>query len=172
MIQRNRFGQALTIAAMLMSCLAPCLQASAAAPANSRETAVVQDIVLSPAGDLAGQVLETESATVVSLHRGAKMIAQTPTQQEGRFVFRGLRPGVYRLQSGASGATCRLWSVNAAPPSAGKIVQLSAGELIMRGQRPLGSAIFGDPIILGAIILAGAAIPIIIHNTGDDPPAS
>jgi hypothetical protein len=99
-------------------------------------------------------------------------LARTASDQDGRFAFAGLRGGVYGLSVDGVSYVYRVWTATAAPPNAQAQVALVKGGLIQRGQRPFGELFVCDPVVLGVVLAAAIAIPVVIHNSRSDRPAS
>ena len=95
------------------------------------------------------------------------------TDQAGRFRFAGLTGGLYLLHTGGQARVVRAWTSGAAPPAAKESTLLVAGEGLIRGQMPLEEFFASDALVITGLVAAMIAIPIAIHNQGnDDEPAS
>jgi hypothetical protein len=113
------------------------------------------------------------------LREGRETVAEATTDARGRFAFRNLAGGLYRLviqmPDGPHSRFYRLWSFGTAPPHALDQAELLVGRPLARGQSPYWS---GARIPRGAAItalVAGAIAPPIIYQSvkrDDDIPAS
>jgi hypothetical protein len=89
-----------------------------AADANS----VVRDVALTAEGAFQGQFIGQDglpvSAAAVVVRSEGEAVAESMTDVEGRFEIAGLQPGVYDVSVGSTTETIRVWSNEAAPPTA------------------------------------------------------
>lgn len=124
---------------------------SASARAAAR---VVVDVALHEGGLLQGQIVDQTGAAQrdvpVVVAQNGKAIVIAKTDEQGRFAIRGLRGGVYEIESTqASGGAYRLWAPQTAPPSAKQgVVMVASEEGVVRGQ--VGNGEYG-PAIRGAV---------------------
>ncbi|MFV2067874.1 MAG: hypothetical protein ACC645_12940, partial [Pirellulales bacterium] len=65
----------------------------------------------------------------------------------------------------------RVWSVGPAPPAARDKAVLLPRRPIVRGQNSRGYRLTTDGVLLGAVLLGGAAVPVIVNRGGSDPPS-
>jgi hypothetical protein len=149
--------------------VSPPVTAAAAEPA-------VLDVALQQGGILSGVVVDGQGAPMVekevSILQSGKVVARTTSNSKGEFAVRGLRGGVYQVIAGQGGTTLRAWEGNAAPPAAKPGAMIVGSGSVVRGQRPFGSLVFSDAIVLAAIIAAAIAIPIVISRSGKSQPSS
>lgn len=142
----------------------------------AQETRAVRDVTLGTGGTLRGTVFDAQAHRVarrsVVLTYHGKELARTETNDEGRFGFRGLRGGVYGLSLDGVSSVYRVWTAAAAPPHSISEVALVTGEMVQRGQRPFAELFVSDPIVMGVILAAAIAIPVAVHNSRSDRPAS
>lgn len=110
-------------------------------------------------------------ATKVAVVQAGKIVARSVTDKSGNFVTGDLRGGVYQIAAGMGVTTVRAWDAAAAPPVARPAALVVGSPAVVRGQRKFGSLVATDAIVLGTIIAAAIAIPIIINNSGNDEPA-
>jgi len=139
--------------------------------AADKKDAPAVDVQLTSDGQLVGQYLDgggqALSEQTLVLQRGTKVIAETITDTQGRFQFDNLHGGLFQLRSAEQVTVCRCWTAGTAPPRAGEKLLIIAQQDVSRGQRPIGE-IFSNPLLIGALIAGAVAIPIAIHNSGDD----
>jgi len=135
--------------------------------AGSQVSPLARDGVLGPGGTLEGRLLDRQGMAhaglpVMLLQNGTE-VASTTTDEAGRFSISGLRGGQYALATIDAVTPCRLWSEEAAPPSAQRVVQVYSGELI-RGQMYRVRNFITNPIVVGAAIGTAVAVPLALHN--------
>lgn len=150
---------------------------------NSAAPQVV-DVRLDARGGLSGQVLTPQGQPIAN---AAVAVADAPqpvvttTNENGRFRLADMRGGVHQLQVGGHVQTCRVWTAQAAPPSAVPqllVVQDSQVALAQHCGSPVACGLAGcknalaNPLIVGGLVAAAIAIPVAIHNADDDDPAS
>ncbi|HTM54316.1 MAG TPA: carboxypeptidase-like regulatory domain-containing protein [Pirellulales bacterium] len=156
-------------------CAQDVAPASPPATAAAAEPAVL-DISLQQGGILSGVVVDGQGAPMiekeVTVLQSGKVVARTTSNAKGEFAVRGLRGGVYQVIAGQGGTTLRAWEGNAAPPAAKPGAMIVGSGSVVRGQRPFGSLVFSDAIVLAAIIAAAIAIPIAISRSGKSQPSS
>lgn len=146
-------------------------QAVRAAEGEAEPAAIVtRDIDLGRTQQLRGQLVNRDgkplaNQRVIAL-QGETTPMQTTTDRSGRFVFVGLKAGIYQVQAENCLALCRCWSDQTAPPAAVTELLLVSDDQAVRGQRPFAEILSG-PILIGLIIAAAIAIPIAIHESQD-----
>ncbi len=174
-MDRNRvwtFGLAwLAIVGMVV----PVPALHAAGPASP--AVVVGDVALSIDGTIHGQVVSPQGRGLPGVHvgasAGARNLGSTVTGVDGRFKIHGLRGGVLTLTAGQAKTAVRAWTSKAAPPAARKDVLLVAGQPQALGQSWDGfKNVITNPWVIAGIVAAAVAIPVAIHNSNDDDPAS
>jgi hypothetical protein len=109
---------------------------------------------------------------VVVLRQSGLERGRTITDARGRFWFGGLRGGIYRVVAGGRSLLVRAWAAETAPPAAGKVALLVVGPEVVRGQMPLEEFFASDAVVIAGMVAAMIAIPIAVHNSGRDKPAS
>jgi hypothetical protein len=136
----------------------PASQTQAASP-----QAPLADVALTSDNILQGQLLDRQgspkTATKVQLTSGAKVLSECMTDQQGAFRIPVERGGVYTLSDGEASALVRVWTHDAAPPSAKPAVLMVSDPELTRGSLGRGgldtvigwAAIIG---VTGAIIWA------------------
>jgi hypothetical protein len=153
--------------------------AQAPVPSSTKREAptsapAVVDVALHEAGKLHGVVVDAQglpmSGTDVAVVQSGKIVARSVTDASGKFVTGDLRGGVYQIAAGMGVTTVRVWEATTAPPIARPAAMVVGSPAVVRGQRKFGSLVFSDAIVLGAVVAAAIAIPIIISNSGDDDP--
>ncbi|MDP6447041.1 MAG: carboxypeptidase-like regulatory domain-containing protein [Pirellulaceae bacterium] len=131
----------------------------------------VRDLALGEGGVLRGQVVAPTGVavpqTAVTLSQQRRPVAQVTTDAQGRFELRGVRGGVYELTAGGQVGVYRCWAARTAPPSAKQHALLVAGD-VERGQQPI-SALVANPLVIGLVIAAAIAIPIVVNNSNNAP---
>lgn len=133
---------------------------------------IIRDAALQSGGVVRGALISSAGRAradrPVNLLLHGKQIASTTTDVDGRFQFRGVRAGVYRLQAAGADRSYRLWSEAAAPPSAdAQILLLENDQLVVRGKK--GGGTLAKPLLLGGLLLAAGVIGGVIgYNIKDD----
>ena len=126
-------------------------------------------------GRLAGTVQDGSAAPVVGESvvaiQNQKIVGRAVTGKHGEFVLAGLRAGLSQVVIGDTVQVCRCWSPDAAPPAAQPRLLIASDAAIIRGQRPISDLLFADPLIFGLVVAAAIAIPIAVHNSGNDRPS-
>ena len=187
MLFRSKLPLAATWVAAVVMVLQP--QFAIAAQQAAKKPA---DVQLQPGGILLGELVDPAGAPLA----GAKITItgrtnqwQATTDKEGRFGFRGLKGGSYRLDVDGQKHSCRAWTSEAAPPSAGDGLLVVKDTSVVLGQScdgpdcgcgvgvGCGSCVsrrgpFAHPLLFGAVVAAAIAIPIAIYNDDDDTPSS
>ena len=130
-------------------------------------------------GRLEGRVINasgkpiTNTAVTVQYH--GSEVAQTVTDEGGRYAVNGLQGGVHQVVAGGESAAYRLWTDKTAPPAAKQ-----DAVLVSYGAAPATSG-WGDcgawlrnPWVIGALVATAIAVPVAIEAADDDdnPPAS
>lgn len=129
----------------------------------------IKDAALQAGGMLQGSLLsvngETQSGRDVQLLSRGEVVARTVTDSEGRFGFRGLRPGLYALQADGVASGYRVWADAAAPPSAvSEVLLVSSQSSVVRGLAP---NITKPLILVGLLTAAGVIGGVIGYNVKD-----
>ncbi len=149
-----------THAAVVLACCGFLVPSGAIAAAPQAATSH-RDVTLTPGGALRGTVVNAEGIPLdgaqVSVHRNGQELARTVSHQDGSFEVVGMRNGAYELAVGQQVVPVRLWSVDAAPPSAreeallvvGNVVRGQDGVIVEEGFGPG----FGPPLGLDIITL-------------------
>lgn len=109
------------------------------------------------------------NATVV-LGVNGKPVGRILADQQGRFQFGPLKAGKYQVATKDAAAMLALYSLDSAPESAEKIVEVSQPAMIARGQSP--GNLLTNPWFIGLIVAAAIAIPLAIVLSNDDDDAS
>jgi hypothetical protein len=181
------FGLAAPVPALAAEPIRPASQGAATVTGAKSATPVanvVADVALDETGALNGQAVNLQGqplagATIV-LDDGRKQVAATADAQ-GQFRFDGLRGGAYRVQAGQQMKMCRAWKAGTAPPAANRGLMIVEGDQTVLGQycaTPVGGGasrlreIMYNPLVIGGVLAAAIAIPVALHNSDDDDPAS
>ena len=151
-------------------------------PSGIAARSAIQDVALDPDGTLRGTVISADgnqsSYTPVQFHQQGRLVAQAVTDASGHFVARKLTGGVYTVQTPANVEHYRVWTNQAAPPSALGSLNISNNEII-RGQydgvphvdgphydyghgRP---KLLSRPWLLGLGVAAAIAIPLSVDSS-------
>ena len=137
-------------------------------PARAPQKALkVKDVSLQSGGMMQGVALSTAAKPIagadVVVRYGTHVIARTTTAADGSFAVKGLRAGAHTVQVGSRSHVLRLWTAEAAPPSAIQTVAVNGDNGIVRGQLP--------PInlpVVGAALAFGVIGGVIGYNIKDD----
>ncbi|MCR4411176.1 MAG: carboxypeptidase-like regulatory domain-containing protein [Thermoguttaceae bacterium] len=137
---------------------------------------LIGDIRLEDGAVLVGQVVTPENAPMqgveVSLVNGKQTLGTAKTNAKGYFAFRGLKNGVYQVAVGQDQMAYRVWSKETAPPSAHPGARIVVGKDVVRGQYAEGhflKAALSNPFVVGGLVATAVAVPIVIHNSHDEP---
>jgi len=136
---------------------------------------VVRDVGLDRDGKLHGLVLggtgvPARRVEVTALRQG-HVVTRTVTDASGRFQLVGLHGGLWRLAGGNADGLFRVWAAGTAPPAARAEAVLRVHRPVVRGQNSQGARLTTDGVLLGAVLLGGAAVPVIVNRGGSDPPS-
>jgi len=148
--------------------LTPRLSSAAPTPTE------IKDVRLGAGGVLGGQVTDQAGAVrvgePVALAQGETLVAQTVTNQEGRFQFQSVRGGVYRIGSTGAVGVYRLWSGDVAPPHATAGVLLVNKDPVALGQVCPDGPLYWltNPWVVAGVVVTAFAIPTILANSDDD----
>jgi hypothetical protein len=140
--------------------------------------ASVIDVSLGPGGALSGRVIGVKGTGLANVEVeitevGSPLKRATRTNADGAFEFNELRTGLMNVCCGTSCQTLRVWAPSIAPPSARRdLVLANSDALVFRGQQPFCSMFCSEPLMIGVLAAAAIAIPLALHNSGDDEPAS
>ena len=166
----HRISWTLLVASLCGLVLGP-IHAEDVVPASRKRTASL-DVELSAEGVLAGELRDRQGRVQplqdVWLWQKTRRVGRTRSDQRGRFQFRGVRGGVYRVVTGDVAVWCRCWPKATSPPAARAGLLLVTSDISTRGQQPLKEVFVANPFVMGGIIAAAIAIPIAVHNSGDD----
>lgn len=98
----------------------------------------VLDVRLAKDGTFEGRAVTTNGTPVegamVVVKQGNNEVAHTTTDRNGQFAMNNLKSGVYQVKSGNTEGVYRMWSEQAAPPSAKPHGLLVIGDNGARGQ--------------------------------------
>lgn len=121
----------------------------------------IPDLLLGIDGTMTGRVCDRTGkiieGTKVDLKQNNKTIGVAVTNRDGIYKFKDVKAGVYRVSSGNTEGTFRVWTRSTAPPSAKEHALLVLGENGSRGQ-------FGavDPSIL--IVTSGVIAAVAVST--------
>ena len=111
--------------------LLPAGSLPAATPVVSHESTVLARDVVLERGQLRGQSAGEAGASVRLIQRG-EVLATIQSDEVGRFEFRNVTPGHYRVETPQTTTHVRCWSSEVAPPSAKRM--LTVESMVVRGQ--------------------------------------
>lgn len=131
----------------------------AARPATQTAAIRILDIELTGTGSLSGTVINAQgnplAATTVVLRQQRRDVAQTVSDQTGRFQMTGVKPGTYQILAGEGHGLIRLWAEGMAPPSAKpQLMVVAQRGPVVRGQI---ATISTTALVLGGAAAAGGA---------------
>jgi hypothetical protein len=169
----------------MVGVLTPATVATSAEPGHTAAAhgprPTVLDVVLSDSGALRGKVYNAQGQplnhveVLVVASRGEAV--RSRTNEQGEFALDGLRGGVYHVAAGHGMQTVRAWSNGTAPPAAERQVLIVSDPRVVLGQYEPGTLghffqeakyTLSNPLIVAGIIAAAVAIPVAIHNSGND----
>ena len=129
--------------------------------------AVVVDVILQDGGVFQGLVVDAAGVPLagskVVLIEQDRPVAETTTDEQGRFSFGQLRGGTYQVVTAHSSGVYRLWAPRTAPPTARSMALLVDGD-VFRGQFGPVEMFLTNPWVTVGIIGAAIAVPIAVHN--------
>jgi hypothetical protein len=133
----------------------------AAAEEGNRTTGII-DVAMSGEGSSEGVLVDEQGnpidAAIIAMYRGEEMVAEMTTDAEGRFGSSSLPAGVYRVVSPQGEATFRLWSHDAAPPTAITTAVLVNSSGVARAQLGILDPVGTSLILLGVTSVVLAAV--------------
>jgi hypothetical protein len=122
--------------------------------------AIIRDVAMSTEGALQGQFIGQDgqpvSAAQVVVASDEAVIAETVTDAEGQFKVAGLQPGVYEITAGDTTLPVRVWTNEAAPPTAATAALIS--QPVVRAQYGYDYGTMGVVFGLVGIGLGTAAL--------------
>lgn len=139
------------------------MSASAAEPAPratkpAAPRSIVSDVTLTEKGSLAGKVVDGQGRPLdgakVVVRQGNRDVAKTMTDKTGSFSVPNVKGGVYQIAAGEGTGTYRVWTANAAPPSAKPGALVVSSKEVVRGQIGGGGALLG----VGGLAAGGAGL--------------
>lgn len=154
-----------------LAALGVCLPELALAASPPTSPAVV-DVAMADGGVLHGQVVDLQGAATtgvpVSVKAQNQEVIRTTTAKDGHFTVQGLRGGVYQVAAGEGQGVYRLWTANAAPPSAQKnaIVFTQNGSMGGGGLKML----LTNPIVIAGVVATAIAVPVALANSNPSSP--
>jgi hypothetical protein len=140
-----------------------------AAPAPQAQ---LVDIALTANSVLQGQLVDRQGApkagTKIQLSSGTEILAEGVSDPQGAFRIPVERGGIYTLSDGEASALVRVWTQEAAPPSAKPAVLMVSDPELTRGA--LGRGGMDTVIGWAAIIGVTAAVIWAIADRGSSSP--
>lgn len=192
------------VLAVATACVGMVAAPLANAAPGMRGIVAPRDVALHEGGVLLGQMLDGQGTAVagakVTVHAAGKQVAQSVTDQTGKFRVTGLKGGVHQVVAAEQQSIYRLWAPQTAPPAAQQGLMLVSSNDLVRGQCcgstvncgsavgcgsgcGCGGGIFGGggggvgnwmanhPLLTAGAIGAAIAIPLSLDDD-DDPPAT
>jgi hypothetical protein len=164
-----KIGRLVRSAMIALATLGICLPEITLAASEPTPPAVV-DIAMADGGVLQGQVVDLQGASTtgipVSVRAQNQEIIRTTTAKDGRFTVQGLRGGVYQVAAGEGQGVYRLWTANAAPPSA----QRNAIVFTQNGGGGGLKMFLTNPIVIAGIVATAIAVPVALANSNPSSP--
>lgn len=175
---RHRYRSLVTILASLL--VTPLPLAWGATGVNA-----AVDISLHNSAFVVGQLVSAEGKPVagaeVRMTLADGRTATTQTDVQGGFAFRGATGAAYLTAYNAE-QVVRVWDAKTAPPKAALAVLMVQHNEVARGQHYAGQdannfintskRLMANPLFVAGAVATAVAIPVAIHNSDDDPPAS
>lgn len=166
-----KIGRFIRGAMTALATLGLCLPAVADSPKPTPPAVV--DIAMADGGVLHGQVVDLQGTNTtgvpVTVRDQNQQIVRTTTAKDGRFTVQGLRGGVYQVAAGEGQGVYRLWTAQAAPPSAQKsaIVYTQNGGGMGAGGLKMFLA---NPLVVAGIVATAVAVPVAVANSTPSSP--
>lgn len=137
-----------------------------ASPSLPLSQSTILDTRLDRTGRLLGQVVDAQgnpqADLSIDLLREGETLAQVVTDAEGRFRVDGLSGGLLVIDTQGATAFARVWTNEAAPPSATPGLLLVTDGSVARGQ------FFSDPFkwsLVGGGLLVGGAVVVAVSGS-------
>ncbi len=114
----------------------------------------------------------------VSILAEGTIVAETVSDQAGRFTVSYLRGGSYLIaatgKEGTSRSLHRVWTPSGAPPRASSLARVFLEPAIVRGQGTFPAISSSEAALMGGVAVGAVAAPVIYHNaqTSNRIPAS
>ncbi|MEZ6122391.1 MAG: carboxypeptidase-like regulatory domain-containing protein [Planctomycetaceae bacterium] len=132
----------------------------------------VRDVVLNSRGSLNLQVVDTSgsavSGTVVQVRFQNDVIAEARTNDDGRIIVTGLRPGLHTVTGAGASSALRLWAQGTAPPSAMSAPVLVTADETIRGQYGYGPPMIAPGLLATGVTAAAVSAVVIGKNSGNN----
>lgn len=131
---------------------------------------VVRDVALDSTGVLRGTLTNSagqpQKATELTVWQSGEVLKTVKSQDDGKFVIRDLRPGLYEINTARSLGLYRVWPARSAPPAAQPAALIVEGDTVIRAQQM--GAWRRALILSGVIITSGVIGGVIGYNIKDD----
>ncbi len=168
-LQRQRVSVTLLCIGLVVAPFESLHSASGPSPTKGEKQAVVSDVALAPGNLLAGAVVTAENkgchAAPIIIMQGNRVVAQGIADTQGRFRIQVPSGGRYLVSTNRGGQLIRAWTPGTAPPGANSGVLLTQQNPLQRAQSAAGEMFTSTPFLIGALIVAAAAIPIAVNNS-------
>lgn len=155
-----------------VSWLGMVLPATTFAADEQQKSLPVVDVSLATDGSFRGSVVNANGQHLdgVSLQLRSMRNAKTMSTvtNNGEFAFEKVAGGSYQLTTPNSNYFCRIWTKQAAPPSAVDKLLVVSDDRLARAQRPMCQFFMADPFWISVAVAAAVVIPIAVHNSGGD----
>lgn len=131
-------------------------------PTAGRQMVIV-DVSLTQNNLLRGQVVNGQGApkakSEVTLASGGALVARGVTNEQGHFALKVEKGGIYALSEGETAALVRVWTSQAAPPSANHGVLMVSDQNVTRAA--LGGASIGTIVGIAAVVGIVTAVVVV-----------
>ncbi len=149
------------------------LQAAQPAQASARRLPTISDVELGPQGVLRGVVISSQGVpvtrTTIVVYDAKQEVARTKTDTKGCFSVGRLPSGTLRVTAGRYSTPIRAWAARTGPPKCKQIALVVVGSDIVRGQRHWKDAFCNHDLLVGGVIAAMIALPIIVYSSNRKP---
>lgn len=133
------------------------------------------DVALGQGGVFRGQVVDAQGAAraeaEVALMYQGRQVVRTVTDERGVFAAQGLRGGQYQLVTEGQVAPFRLWTAEAAPPTARPAALIVADSTVVNGQYGGGGIMAwmeAHPLLVAGGVITAIAVPVAVAASDDD----
>ena len=124
------------------------------APVGQAKSAIL-DVKLDQQGSLSGYVVDgqgkPQADQKVVIKQGRSAIADVKTDAKGHFEVKGLKGGLYQIESSKGATAYRVWSDKSAPKNSKDYAVVVTGKQIVRAQGELGGVDGGTLLTIGAV---------------------
>ena len=160
--------------AVLLACVGMLASPLQAAHPRNGAANLIPDVALQNGGVIDGVFVSPNGhkrgGSIVRVISRGELKAQTTTDKNGRFRVENLRGGIYQFQTEKGVSTVRVWTVQAAPPSAARqLLIVDQGDVVrgLWGDHSHGGQIMNalsNPIVLAGIVAVAVAVPLALDD--------